>query len=220
MSNLSADIPQEQLIAGAVGHLEVLFTSPKTTPTKSPASPSSYALICHPHPLYGGTMHNKVVYMIASTFQRLGVGTVRFNFRGVGKSEGKFDHGEGEIEDLYAVVEWLEKKWAPTELWLAGFSYGSYVALRGHRQVGATRLLLIAPSVERFKTKELSLSTLPTLVIQGDRDEIVSPQAVSQWLAAQAHQPQLVIIPEADHFFHRKLPQLRDAILEAWSSNT
>ncbi len=214
MSELLPCVRQEKLISGPAGDLEILMSCPKQTSTL----PIPYAIVCHPHPLYGGTMHNKVVYIIANTFNALGVGTVRFNFRGVGKSAGKFDHGDGETEDLRAVVDWLKTEYALHELWLAGFSFGSYVALRGHRDLGASRLLLVAPSVERFKEAGLQLSDIPTLVIQGDKDEVVSPQAVSEWVSAQVHQPQFLMMAEASHFFHAKLNDLRDAITAAWGN--
>jgi len=205
-------ISQELLIPGAVGNLEIIITRPKTD-----TLPTCYAVICHPHPLYGGTMNNKVVYMITSTFNQLGIATLRFNFRGVGKSAGKFDQGDGETEDLRTIVDWLQKEYAPDKLWLAGFSFGSYVALRGHRDVKAKRLLLVAPPVERFKEAQLQLSDIPTLVIQGSKDEVVSSQAVSEWVTAQIHQPQFIMMPDASHFFHGKLHELREAILTVWN---
>lgn len=204
--------PQECLIPGPAGNLEILMSCPKQVHTV----PMPYAVICHPHPLHGGTMTNKVVYMIASTFNVLGVGTVRFNFRGVGKSTGVFDNGLGETEDLRAVVDWLTINYAPSELWLAGFSFGSYVALRGLRDLGASRLLLVAPAVDRFDCANLQLTNIPTLIIQGAKDEVVSPQAVSEWVASQQYQPQFRWLPDADHFFHGQLNELREMILTVW----
>jgi len=192
------------IINGAVGDLEILVNIP--------AACSSIAVVCHPHPLYGGTMDNKVVYMIAKAFNSLNVGTVRFNFRGVGKSSGKFDKGIGETEDLAAIVDWLNKKYTPTELYLAGFSFGSYVVLRAFRDMNISRLLLVAPAIDRFEMAGLALTDIPTLVIQGDEDEIVSPQAVREWLATQTYQPEVVMLPDTGHFFHAKLHQLRDRI--------
>jgi alpha/beta superfamily hydrolase len=176
----------------------------------------TYAVICHPHPLHGGTMHNKVVYTIAKTFNELGVGTVRFNFRGVGKSSGQFDQGIGETEDLLAISQWLQTEYAPRELWLAGFSFGGYVALRGLRQLVAHRLLLVAPAVERFAFSEIQVSNIPTLVIQGRQDDVVSPQTVANWVANQEYPPQLQWLEEADHFFHGQLQELSATISQAW----
>ncbi len=199
-----------QLIAGPAGDLEILVTL-----AKKPQH-NAFAVICHPHPLHGGTMNNKVVYILARTFNELGLATLRFNFRGVGKSTGQFDNGKGETDDLRAVVNWLKNKYAPSELWLAGFSFGSEIALRGHRDLNANRLLLVAPPVERFQAENLPLSKIPTLVIQGDKDEIVSPTAVSEWVKTQAHQAEYIIMPGAEHFFHGRLNELRDVILTAW----
>jgi len=201
-----------QLVAGPAGDLEILVTVPK----KQPNSP--FAVICHPHPLHGGAMTNKVVYMIARTFNGLGLGTLRFNFRGVGKSTGQFDNGNGETDDLRAVVNWLKNEYAPSELWLAGFSFGSEIALRGHRDLNAKRLLLVAPPVERFQAENFPFSDIPTLVIQGDKDDIVSPTAVSAWVKTQAHQAKYILMPEAEHFFHGKLNELRDVITTAWDN--
>jgi alpha/beta superfamily hydrolase len=197
------------IINGPVGDLEILVNIPNDC--------SSIAVVCHPHPLYGGTMDNKVVYIIAKTFNNLGIGTVRFNFRGVGKSSGKFDKGIGETEDLHAIVNWLNQKYAPTKLYLAGFSFGSYVVLRAFRDMKVNCLLLVAPSIDRFEMAGLSLTEIPTLVIQGDQDEIVSPKAVTEWLATQTYQPEIVMLPDTGHFFHAKLHQLRDTIIKAWN---
>lgn len=196
------------IINGPVGDLEVLVDIPNDC--------TSIAVVCHPHPLYGGTMDNKVVYMIAKTFNSLGIGTVRFNFRGVGKSSGKFDKGVGEAEDLAAIVNWLTEKYAPTELYLAGFSFGSYVVLRTFADIKVSRLLLVAPAIDRFEMAGLALTNIPTLVIQGDQDEIVSPKAVTEWLATQTYQPEVVMLPDTGHFFHGKLHQLRDSIIKSF----
>lgn len=207
--------PQECLIPGPAGTLEVLMSCPR----HEVPGPMPYAVICHPHSLYGGTMSNKVVYMIASTFNALGAGVVRFNFRGVGNSTGTFDHGHGETEDLRAVVNWLTQHYLPRELWLAGFSFGSFVALRGHHELGASRLLLVAPAVDRFDFSGLHLSPIPTLIIQGALDEVVSPQAVSTWVATQRQSPlQFTWLPQADHFFHGQLNELREIIMNTWNS--
>ena len=204
-----------QLIAGPAGDLEILVTIPNL-PKKQ--SNNAFAVICHPHPLHGGAMTNKVVYMIDRTFNGLGLGTLRFNFRGVGKSTGQFDNGKGETDDLRAVVNWLKNEYAPSELWLAGFSFGSEIALRGHCDLEANRLLLVAPPVERFQAENLPLSNIPILVIQGDKDEIVSPTSVSAWVKTQTHQAEYIIMADAEHFFHGKLNQLRDVITTAWDN--
>lgn len=214
MSGLLSNTSSSTLIQGPAGEIEILFNSPsKVIPANQP-----YAIICHPHPLYGGSMTNKVVYILATTFNQLGVGAVRFNFRGVGRSTGQFDQGEGETEDLYAVAEWVTNQLKPTQLWLAGFSFGSYVALKGYEQLQASRLLLVAPPIEHFNLAHWQLSQIPTVIIQGGKDEIVSPLAVSQWIAIQRYRPQLCWLDEADHFFHGQLHQLRQTIIATWGN--
>ncbi|ALG67997.1 alpha/beta hydrolase [Beggiatoa leptomitoformis] len=205
--------PQQLLIPAPAGQLEVQMSCPK-----HPQDPSHtpYIVVCHPNPVQGGAMTNKVVYMLASTFNAMGLGVVRFNFRGVGKSTGTYDHGDGETDDLRAVVQWLKTEYAPTELWLAGFSFGSYVALRAHEELGAKRLLLVAPAVGRFNFENLKLSNIPTMIIQGGQDEVIVPDDVLRWMRSQSYQPQLHWMDEADHFFHSRLNELRDAIIDKW----
>lgn len=205
---------QAFLIDAPAGSLEVVLSCPKH-PVESPMP---YAVVCHPHPLFGGTMNNKVVYTVASMFNQLGAGSVRFNFRGVGKSSGEFGHGVGELDDLRAVVEWVQQNYAPKELWLAGFSFGSYVALRGHEMLGATRLILIAPPMERFDFSQLYLSKTPTIVVQGAKDDVVSPDAVYQWVSSQMNAPNFIWMPDADHFFHGKLTELREELKKSWAT--
>lgn len=214
MNELSSDALPSILIKGPAGKIEIVVTNPhKETHSNQP-----YAIVCHPHPLYGGSMTNKVVYILAMTFNQLGVGTVRFNFRGVGQSTGQFDQGEGETADLYAVAEWVNSQFQPTQLWLAGFSFGSYVALKGHEQLKASRLLLVAPPIERFDLANWQIGNIPTLIIQGGKDEVVSPLAVSQWVAIQHYRPQLSWLNEADHFFHGQLSKLRQIIIATWGN--
>jgi uncharacterized protein len=206
-----APMVEEFLLESPAGQLEVLLSSPASPNI----APMPYIIICHPHPLYGGTLDNKVVYMIASTFNQLGAGAVRFNFRGVGQSSGHFDEGHGEADDLQTVATWLTTQRSVTELWLAGYSFGGYIALKAHRRLKAQRLLLVAPAIELSDSTE-QLNTIPTLVIQGGQDEIISPQSITTWVAKQTHQPTLYWIPHADHFFHRQLNELRDIILHQW----
>jgi hypothetical protein len=201
---------QKTLITTPSGRLELVMSCPQLAKTPE-AIP--YAVICHPHPLYGGTMDNKVVYTLSKTLNALGAGTVRFNFRGVGKSSGKYADGEGETQDLQAVVTWLNAEYAPRQLWIAGYSFGGYIALRGHQSLKAERLLLVAPAVERFT--DMPNVEIPTLIIQGLQDEVLSVEAVTTWAQQQAPYCQLVEIDQADHFFHRQLNELR-SIIEKW----
>ena len=195
-------------IAGPVGQLEVLTTYPE-----SPANPPTIAVICHPHPLYGGTMHNKVVYTLARSFNNMELATVRFNFRGVGMSHGEYNNGIGETDDLLAILRWLKICCPQQPIWLAGFSFGAYVAARAAKQWPIKQLICVAPPIENFPFKELPPFSCPWLLMQGDKDEIVPPRAVFSWVASLANPPQLIKILGADHFFHGHLTELRDSLV-------
>jgi hypothetical protein len=172
-------------------------------------------VICHPHPLQGGTMHNKVVTMAERALRESGLDTVRFNFRGTGASQGEYDDGHGEGDDLAAVVAWVRHVRPDDALWLAGFSFGSYVSISNAVRLRADALISIAPPVGRWKFEEIALPTCPWLIVQGEADEIVEPQAVFDWVDALEHKPELVRMPDTSHFFHRRLMDLRGAIKHA-----
>lgn len=204
--------PASFLLDGPVGEIEIA-TEPGET--ESAAASIGIAVICHPHPLHGGTMHNKVVTIIERSLRELGLDTMRFNFRGIGKSAGTFDEGEGESDDLDTVVEWARKVRPGSPLWLAGFSFGSYVALRNAKRLDADALITIAPPVGRWDFEAIDLPDCPWLVVQGEDDEVVDPQVVFDWIEQLDVSPQLVRMPETSHFFHRRLMDLRGAIKNA-----
>ena len=198
-------------IRGSAGKIETMITRPESVSDSTPI-----VVISHPHPLYGGTMSNKVVTILAKTFNELGAITVRFNFRGVGKSEGVHDLGTGEAEDVQLLVEEL-KQWRPqAPVWLAGFSFGAYVTLRAQAAVQAERVLLVAPPVSMYPFDELAEVTCPWLVIQGGEDEVIDAAAVKNWVKKRPTPPQLIWFDDASHFFHGKLIEVKDAILQAW----
>lgn len=172
------------------------------------------AVICHPNPVEGGTMHNKVVTMVERSLCERGLDTVRFNFRGTGASEGQHDYGDGESDDLAAVVRWVRKVRPGDALWLAGFSFGSYVSLRNAVALEADALISIAPPVARrhYEFDAIALPTCPWLVVMGESDEVVDPQAVFDWIDSLPHKPELIRMPDTGHFFHRRLMDLRGAI--------
>lgn len=157
-------------------------------------------------------MHNKVVTMVARALRELGVATLRFNFRGVGQSAGTFDDGNGELDDLRAVAAWVREQRSKDQFWLAGFSFGAYVTLRAADELRPDVLVSIAPPVGRWDFASIGMPTMPWLVIQGEDDEIVDPQAVYAWLETSKAQAELVKMPDTSHFFHRKLMDLRGAI--------
>ena len=197
------------LLAGPAGRIEAAFDAPDAD---VPARPL-LAIVCHPLPTEGGSMHNKVVTMAARALREVGATTLRFNFRGVGQSEGRFDDGVGELDDLRAVAAWARANHPDKILWLAGFSFGAYVSLRLAVELRAAALVSIAPPVGRsWDFSAIEVPTAPWLVIQGEADEIVDPQAVFAWLATLPRQPRLVRMPDTSHFFHRKLMDLRGAV--------
>ncbi|HET6588167.1 MAG TPA: alpha/beta fold hydrolase [Oleiagrimonas sp.] len=198
-------------LAGPVGKLEVSVD----VPTASHARKGT-AVICHPHPLEGGTMHNKVVTMLERALRESGLATVRFNFRGVGDSEGSFDNARGEGDDLAAVCAWVRRVRPDDALWLAGFSFGSFVALANAVRLRADALISVAPPVGRsYDFDAITLPDCPWLVIQGEDDEVVEPQAVFDWLDSLDKEPTVIRMPETSHFFHRRLLDLRGAVKNA-----
>lgn len=206
------EAPSNFLLTGPAGAIEVA-SSPADA--ESEGARRGIAIICHPHPMHGGTMHNKVVTIIERALGELGLDTLRFNFRGVGKSEGAYDEGNGEGDDLAAVVAWARRVRPSDAIWLAGFSFGSYVALRNAKHLDADALISIAPPVGRWEFDAIELPECPWLVVQGEEDEVVDPQAVFAWVDSLANPPQLVRMPETSHFFHRRLMDLRGLVKNA-----
>jgi len=205
---------QEQtlFINGPAGRLEAVFAQPEHW---QPADPIS--ICCHPHPQHGGTLHNKVVHTLARTCLELGSAVLRFNFRGVGESEGEFAQGEGEQTDLLAIVDWLQQQYPESPVWLGGFSFGAYVAVMSHAQIQPQRLVLVAPAVDMYpQMQEVLVEVRDWILVQGGQDEIVSPAAVTEWLKRQPHKPRLIWLEDAGHFFHGQLTRLQQRILSAW----
>ncbi len=209
-----SDRQAKLLLPGPAGQLEVMTTFPET-----PRTPLTIAVICHPHPLLGGTLHNKVIYTLARCFNSMGLATVRFNFRGVGQSQGEYDKGHGESDDLLALLAWLKKSCPGSHIWLAGFSFGAYIAARVAKIWPVKQLICVAPPIENFPFKELPPFPCPWLVVQGDEDEVVSPTAVFSWLNSLAQPPEIIKIQGASHFFHGKLIELRDSLSIALNKN-
>jgi uncharacterized protein len=204
----------ELRLSGPAGAIEAVAEVPEPQSARA-----GVALICHPHPLHGGTMHNKVVVMIERSLRELGLRTLRFNFRGVGASEGEHDDGRGETLDVLALAEWLRQVRPNDALWLAGFSFGSYVALLAARHLPVKQMISIAPPVGRWDFSAAIAPPCPWLVVQGEDDDVVEPQAVFDWIDAMADKPTLVRMPETGHFFHRRLMDLRGAIKNAVRGN-
>lgn len=196
------------VLPGPVGDLEAAIDLPDDDVAALPL----VIVVCHPLPTEGGTMHNKVVTMVARSARELGATSVRFNFRGTGASAGTFDNGVGERDDLAAVVDWIRRERPGHTLWLAGFSFGAYVSLRAADALQPDVLISVAPPAGRWDFESIVLPTCPWLVIQGESDEIVDPQAVYDWLETSGAQAELVRMPETSHFFHRRMIDLRGVV--------
>lgn len=194
------------LIDGPCGPLEALHQDLQ--------DPRGVALVCHPHPLYGGTMLNKVVSSLQRTARDQGLATVRFNFRGVGHSAGEHDLGRGEVDDAEAAARWLMKLYPGKPIQVMGFSFGSCVAacLAGRlEQAGedVAGLLMVGPPVERFPLEGRLPEHCRMTVIQPEDDEVVTPEKVYQWSAALRRPHELLKVAECGHFFHGKLVELK-----------
>lgn len=204
---------QDLIIRGPAGDLEALLTRPDGWEEQDPI-----AICCHPHPLHGGTMHNKVVYILAKSYHELGTASLRFNFRGVGRSEGEFDNGLGEQADVLAVAAWLQQHYPHAPLWLSGFSFGAVVSLLTHSRIKPLRLLLAAPALELYpQAQQLQVQTEDWILVQGGQDELVSPRAISDWLRQQQNKPRLIWLEQSGHMFHGFLNQIQEQVLRIWA---
>ena len=194
-------------VAGPAGRIEVAIDEPE-------GAPVGVAVLCHPHPVHGGTMDNKVIQTLARAFVQLGYRAVRFNFRGVGASQGQWDEGQGEVDDAMAVVTEFRDTKLP--LALGGFSFGGYVAAQVAVRLSAAgspaRLVLVGPATSTFG---MPLVAPDTLVIHGEADDVVPLQATLDW--ARPQQLPVVVLPGVGHFFHGQLTRLRD-LVQAWAS--
>lgn len=216
---MSKPLPTEKvLLRGPEGAIDALVDVP--------AEVRGVALVCHPHPLYGGANTNKVAHTLARTFRDLGYAAIRPNFRGVGASEGEHDHGQGETEDMLAVIAWAQSRWGFLPLALGGFSFGGFVQTRVANRLADSmtpprRIALVgmaagtaADGARHYDTPALPKS-VPTLVIHGEQDETVSLANVLDW--ARPQERPVIVVPGADHFFHGKLHVIRDILTETWA---
>ena len=192
------------VIPGPAGALEMLVNAPSEPPR-------GIALVAHPHPLQGGTLDNKVAYTLAKTFHGLGYVAVRFNFRGVGRSEGTFDDGTGETADAQAALAHAQTRFGELPVALVGFSFGSFVQTRVAATVAAERLVLVGPAVGRIG--EIAVPD-DTIVIHGEEDDVVPLADVLAW--ARPRELPVTVFPGCGHFFHGRLPQLTRTIAGMW----
>lgn len=200
-------------IDGPAGRLEALLECDQDD------EPAGCAVVCHPHPLHGGTMQNKVAHTLARSFAGAGFAALRFNFRGVGESEGRFDDGNGEVEDVLAAVRWMRTEQPDLPLWLGGFSFGAAMAVRAAVVAKPDGLVSIAPAVTRFAGNLNSQPECPWLILQGDQDELVDVEETIAWVNGLDPGPELEIFPDTEHFFHGKLVRLRNAVTDFVARN-
>ena len=223
-----------QLIQGNVGNLEIRFHAPAQS-ENLPAGAREGActqdgagnlngkgcelvVLSHPHPLYGGTMNNKVITTIEHAFQKLGFSTICYNFRGVGQSEGEYDEGIGEVQDLLKVVEWAKREKGYEKTHLAGFSFGSFVSLKALEHLQVESLLTVAPPVGIYDFSSIVFpefapsDTFRWSMIQGGKDEVICAKEALDWVRQTEFKPDIYWRESASHFFHGELIWLRKVV--------
>jgi len=191
------------------GHLEGILK-----PQEEGVIPRFAALVCHPHPLYGGTMHNKVVFKVAQALQILGMPALRFNFRGVGHSTGTYDEGRGEMDDVRFALEFLSRRYPGLPVILGGFSFGAYVALRVAVIDDRVQAMIgLGVPARMFEGEHLEGSHKPKLIIQGTKDELAPYALTAQWFEQVPAPKSLVTVQGADHFFQEYLDEIQAIII-------
>lgn len=213
---MNRPLPTEAvLLRGGAGNIAALIDAPQDV--------RGIALVCHPHPLFGGANTNKVAHTLARSLRDLGYAVIRPNFRGVGQSEGTHDHGDGETEDMLSVIAWAQSRWGSLPLALGGFSFGAFVQTRVAKRLAdgvtpAARIVLVGTaSGEVSGARSYTTEAVPagTLVIHGEQDETVALANVLDW--ARPQELPVIVVPGADHFFHGKLHVIRDIIARHWT---
>jgi alpha/beta superfamily hydrolase len=198
-------------LTGNAGKMECLLDLPD-------AAPKGIALVAHPHPLYGGTMENKVAQTLARTFVSLGYAAARFNFRGVGESEGVHDDGRGETDDMAIMLAHMQSQYPGLPVALTGFSFGTFVQAQLQQRLAAggrpaERLVLVGTAAGKWPMPEVPKDTI---LIHGELDDTITLQQVFDW--ARPQDLPVIVIPGADHFFHRKLGHIKNLVVEMWGT--
>jgi alpha/beta superfamily hydrolase len=199
-------------LTGHAGKMECLLDLPEE-------APRGVALVAHPHPLYGGTMENKVAQTLARTFVSLGYATARFNFRGVGESEGVHDNGIGEVDDMAIMLAYMQEQYPGLPLALTGFSFGTFVQAQFQQRLvaegrPAERLVLVGTAAGKWPMPDVPNDTI---LIHGELDDTITLQQVFDW--ARPQDIPVIVIPGADHFFHRKLGHIKNLVMQMWGRN-
>ena len=207
-------------LPGPAGALAALIESPggDTADAATGGVPAAFGVLCHPHPLYGGTLDNKVVYTLARACIECGAPALRFNFRGVGASAGRYDEGRGETEDALAVIRYGRQRWPGAALWLAGFSFGAAVAMRAAQRACPEALVTVAPGITRVGMEGVPSPQCRWLLVQGDADEVIEPAAVFEWAQGQSPAPDVRRFAGGGHFFHGRLQELRQTVVQFLAS--
>ena len=200
-------------IDGPAGKIECALDLPEP---EQFAAPRGIALIAHPHPLYGGTMNNKIAQTLARAFVALGYAAARLNFRGVGRSEGTYDEGHGETDDMAALLAHMQQRYPQVPVALAGFSFGTFVQAQlqqrlTERQAPAERLVLVGCAAGKWAMPPVPANTI---LIHGEHDDTIPLTDVLDW--ARPQDLPVIVIPGADHFFHRKLQHIKNFVVEMW----
>ena len=200
--------PQSErlLLPGPVGQLESVLDLPRE------GDPVAAAVVCHPHPQHGGTLHNKVAHTLARAFVAKGYAALRFNFRGTEASEGNYDAGAGEVDDVLAAAGYLATRFPDLPQWVAGFSFGAAMAIKAAQRRTFAGLVSVAPAVERFAADAGPQPECPWLIVQGDVDELVDVDDTVAWFNTLEPGPELVVLRDVEHFFHGRLTDLREIV--------
>jgi alpha/beta superfamily hydrolase len=205
----------ELSIPGPSGRIEVMLTAPREA-----CVPTGIALICHPHPLMGGAMSNKVVYTLASSASKAGLYSLRFNFRGVGRSEGLHDEGRGETDDALFLVDWMRQRMPDARLVLMGFSFGAFISVKSAQWAKPYLQVSIAPPFSKYFNEPVPpRPDCPWLVVHGTGDDVVDYNDTVQVLNGFDPPPQLVTLKDAGHFFHARLNEVQVAVLAFLKQN-
>lgn len=220
-----------KFILGSAGHIEFDFIEAKKIQInkisqeelRESIDEEWIAIICHPHPVHGGTKDNKVVHTLCRAWRDQGIYCIRFNFRGVGKSEGVFDNGQGEYADLCSVIDFVKNRYGDHQkILLAGFSFGAYIAAKYASMHKIHALVLVAPPVQYIDFVKSEVFESPVLVIQGDADEVISYKLVLAWSEQGLNKPlsnlQIKILSQAGHFFHSRLAELKIIVQEFYNT--
>lgn len=197
---------RDLFLDGPEGQLEAIFEQPDTV--------RGIGLVCHPHPQFQGTMTNKVAHTLARAMHDEGIASLRFNFRGVGRSDGEYDEGVGEVADALAAAAWLARQYPTLPLVISGFSFGARVAILAASRHACRALVSVAPAVGLDFALPFSHPQVPWQVVQGEADELVACDEVRAWSASLTPPPELVVMPEVGHFFHGNLTPLRRTVRE------